>query len=126
MLSWRAIVLVAQKTMSIKFEDEDAEIDAAPVKTDVGLPALGLDRLSNIIAIFYDIWGNCDWTDEDRVKKQVTDLPDIVAQDEAYQNVMKHSDAQNACDESDRATKEAILKSITSGMELYTAFRDDM
>lgn len=118
--------LVAQETMSIKLSDEDSEIDAVPVKTDVGIPVPEMDKLSNIIATFHDIWGNCDWTDEDRVKKQVADLPEIVAQDEAYQNAMKYSDAQNARDESDRATKEAIFKSITSGMELYTAFQDDM
>ena len=118
--------LVAHETMSISLEDEDAEIDAVPVRTDVGIPVPELDKLSNIIATFHDIWGNCDWTDEDRIKKQVADLPDIVAQDEAYQNAMKHSDAQNARDESDRATREAIFKSITSGMELYTAFQDDM
>lgn len=118
--------LVAQETMSIRLSDEDSEIDAVPVKTDVGIPVPEMDKLSNIIATFHDIWGNCDWTDEDRVKKQVADLPEIVAQDEAYQNAMKYSDAQNARDESDRATKEAIFKSITSGMELYTAFQDDM
>ena len=56
----------------------------------------------------------------------MADLPGIVAQDEAYQNAMKYSDAQNARDESDRAMREAIFKSITSGMELYTAFQDDL
>ena len=109
--------LIAQDTISIKLEDEDSEIDAVPVKTDVGIPVPELDTLSNIIATFHDIWGNCEWTDEDRIKKQIADLPDIVAQDEFYQNAMKYSDAQNARDESDRATKEAIFKSVTSGME---------
>lgn len=118
--------LVAQETISIKLENEDSEIDAVPVKTDVGIPVPELDTLSNIIATFHEIWGNCEWTDEDIIKKQVADLPGIVAQDEAYQNAMRYSDAQNARDESDRATKEAILQSVTSGLELYTAFQDDM
>lgn len=118
--------LVANETMSIRLEDEDSEIAPVPVGTSVGIPVPEMDKLSNILATFHDIWGNCDWTDEDRIKKQVAELPDIVAQDEAYQNAMKYSDAQNARDESDRATKEAIFKSITSGMELYTAFQDDM
>ena len=69
--------LVAQETISIKLEDDDAEIDAVPVKTDVGIPVPELDTLSNILATFHDIWGNCDWTDEDRIKKQVADLPEI-------------------------------------------------
>ena len=118
--------LVAHETMSIRLEDEDAEIDAVPVRTDVGIPVPELDKLSNIIATFHDIWGNCDWTDEDRIKKQVADLPEIVAQDEAYQNAMKYSDMQNARDESDRAVREAIFKTVVTNTELYSAFMDDM
>ena len=52
-------------------------------------------------------------------------LVQTVAQDEAYQNAMKHSDAQNARDESDRAAKDAIFRDVTSAMELYEAFMDD-
>lgn len=57
--------------------------------------------------------------------KQVADLPDIVMQDEAYQNAMKYSDSQNARNESDRVTFKAILRTMSSGMELYTTFQDD-
>ena len=35
-------------------------------------------------------------------------------------------DAQNARGESDRAVFEAILKTMSSDMELYTAFQDDI
>jgi type I restriction enzyme R subunit len=118
--------VVAQETMAIRLADEDAEIDAIPVKTDIGIPVPEMDTLTNIIATFHDIWGKCEWTDEDKIKNQIADLPDIVRQDEAYQNAMRYSDAQNARDESDRAVFEAILKTMSSGMELYTAFQDDM
>lgn len=117
--------LVAQETMSIKLEDEDSEINAVPVKTDVGIHVPELDTLSNILATFHDIWGNCEWTDEDKIKKQVENLVEAVAKDEAFQNAMKHSDEQNARDESDRATKDAIFRDVTSAMELYEAFMDD-
>lgn len=117
--------LVAQETMSIKMEDEDAEIDAVPVKIDVGIPVPEMDTLSNILATFHDIWGNCNWTDEDKIKQQVQSLVETVAKDEAYQNAMKYSDEQNARDESDRAAKEAIFGDVTSAMELYEAFMDD-
>ncbi len=117
--------VVAQETIAIKLADEDAEIDAIPVKTDVGIPVPEMDTLTNIIATFHDIWGNCNWTDEDKIKKQIAELPDIVKQDEAYQNAMRDSDAQNARDESDRATLEAILGTMASGMELYSAFQED-
>lgn len=118
--------VVAQETMAISLADEDAEINAIPVKTDVGIPVPELDTLSNIIAMFHDIWGNCEWTDADKIKKQIEELPDIVSRDEAYQNAMRYSDAQNARDESDRAVFEAILKTMSSGMELYTAFQNDL
>lgn len=38
---------------------------------------------------------------------------------------MMYADAQNARDESDRATQEAILKSLVTGTELYKAFFED-
>ena len=117
--------VVAQETVAIRLADENAEIDAIPVKTDIGIPMPEMDTLSSILAMFHDIWGNCDWTDEDRIKKQVADLPDIVKKDEAYQNAMKYQDAQNARDESNRAVEEAVLASLQSGMELYAAFFDD-
>ena len=117
--------IVAQETMSIKLEDEDAEINPVPVRTDVGIPVPELDTLSNILASFHDIWGNCDWTDEDKIKKQVSDLVKTVAEDEAFKNAMLHSDEQNARDESDRAARDAIFRDVTSAMELYEAFMDD-
>ena len=117
--------LVAEETISIRLEDEDAEIDAIPVRTDVGIPVPELDTLSNILASFHDIWGNCEWTDEDKIKRQVEALVETVAQDEAYQNAMLYSDEQNARDESDRAARDAIFRDVTSAMELYEAFMDD-
>lgn len=117
--------VVAQETMSISLADENAEIDPIPVSTDVGIPVPEMDTLTHILETFHDIWGDCDWTDEDRIRRQVADLPDIVSRDEAYQNAMKYSDAQNARDESDRATIEAIMNTISTGMELYEAFESD-
>ena len=117
--------LVAQDTISIKLEDEDSEIEPVPVKTDVGIPVPEMDTLSNILVSFHEMWGNCAWTDEDRIRKQIAELPDIVAQDENYQRAMMYADAQNARDESDRATQEAILKSLVTGTELYKAFFED-
>jgi len=117
--------VVAQETVSIRLADETAEVDAVPIRTDVGIPAPEMDTLSHIIATFHDILGNCNWTDEDKMEKQIADLPDIVSQDGAYQNAMRYSDAQNARDESDRALFEAILRTMSSGMELYASFQDD-
>ena len=107
------------------FRSENSEIDPIPIADSFGIPEPEMVTLSSIISTFHDIWGNCNWTDEDKIKRQISDLPGIVKQDEAYQNAIRYSDAQNARDESDRATFDAILRTMTSGMELYTAFQDD-
>ncbi len=111
----------ARETMRIQYENENGEINPIPVGTDVGIDVPELDTLSNILQAFHDVFGDIEWTDEDKVKKQVAELPNIVKQDEAYQNAMQHSDAQNARAESDRATNKAILATMSSGIELYKA-----
>ena len=72
-----------------------------------------------------DIFGGIEWTDEDKIKKQVAELPDVVSKDETYQNAMKFSDKQNARAESDRATTAAILATMSSGIELYKAVQSN-
>jgi type I restriction enzyme R subunit len=109
----------AQTMVSIALEDSDAEIDPIPVKIDTGIPEPEMDRLTSILATFHDLFGNIEWTDTDKVQRQIAELPNIVNQDEAYQNAKKNSDAQNARDESDRATMEAIMSTMSAGVELY-------
>ena len=109
----------AQTMVSIALEDSDSEIDPIPVQTDVGIPVPEMDHLTSILANFHDLFGNIEWTDRDKVQRQIAELPGIVNQDEAYQNAKKNSDAQNARDESDRATMEAIMATMSTGIELY-------
>ena len=109
----------ARETMQIRLDNENGEINPIPVSTDVGIDVPELDTLSNILKEFHDIFGNIDWTDEDKIRKQIADLPDIVSKDETYQNAMRYSDKQNARAESDRATGQAILATMSSGVELY-------
>jgi len=115
--------VVAQETMSIALEDENAEIAPVPVGTDVGVPEL--DTLSNILASFHEQFGDIPWTDEDKVKKQIADLPNAVKNNEAYINAMKNSDRQNAKVECENATATAIADSMSSGLELYKYFKSN-
>lgn len=126
-VSLEAYRLEAQTTMAIALTDENAVIEPVPVGTPVGgRTQPDLDYLSNIIATFHDIWGNCDWTDEDKIKKQIQELPATVKDNEEYQNAMKHSDAQNARDVCERIVADQIQKSLATGLELYKAFYGDM
>jgi type I restriction enzyme R subunit len=109
----------AQTMVSIALEDSDAEVEPIPVSSDVAIPVPEMDRLTSILATFHDLFGNIEWTDEDKIRKQIAELPGIVNRDEAYRNAKENSDAQNARDESDRATMEAILGTMSAGIELY-------
>ncbi|MGN0656404.1 MAG: hypothetical protein ACI4KR_06400, partial [Ruminiclostridium sp.] len=44
---------------------------------------------------------------------------------ERYKNAMEHSDKQNAKDESDRATFDAVLAAMNTNLEIYKRFMDD-
>ena len=120
--SYRA---VAQDTMRIQLDNENGELNPIPVSRDVGISVPELDPLTQILKEFHDAFGGIDWTNEDKVKKQVADLPAIVSKDEAYQNAIKNSDAQNARVESDRATMQAILDSMSTTIELYKAVNEN-
>lgn len=109
----------AQETMRIQLDNENGEVNPVPVGTDVGINVPEMDSLSNILKEFHDIFGGIEWTDEDKVKKQIADLPGIVSQNETYQNAMRYSDKENAREESDKATLAAILSTMSTGIELY-------
>jgi len=115
----------ARETIRIQYENENGEVNPIPVGTDVGIDVPELDTLSNILKAFHDVFGDIEWTDEDKIKKQVAELPEIVSRDEAYQNAMQNSDEQNARDECDHATTTAILATMSSGIELYKAVKEN-
>ncbi len=51
----------------------DARIDPVPASGGGRMPEPELDRLSNILLAFNDQFGNIAWTDEDRLKRLITD-----------------------------------------------------
>jgi len=115
----------AQETMRIQLENENGELNPILVGTDVGIDVPELDTLSNILKEFHDVFGNIEWTDEDKIKKQIADIFESVRNDEKYQNAMQYSDMQNARDESHRAAHDAVIKSMQSGLELFKAVQDN-
>ena len=115
----------AQQTIQIQLDNEDGIVDPVPVGTDAGIDVPELDSLSNILKELHDLFGDIEWTDEDMVARQIAGLPEKVRQDERYQNAMQFSDSQNARDESDRATNEAIRATISTGIELYRAMQEN-
>lgn len=110
---------------AIMLENKDAEIDPVPISGGGGVSAPVMDYLSQIVNAFNTRFGSVPWTDVDKVKKQILELPAEVAKSEAYQNAIKNSNADTARIESDAALKKVILASMSSGLELFKQFQDN-
>ncbi|MBN8872633.1 MAG: type I restriction endonuclease subunit R [Rhodospirillales bacterium] len=115
-----------QAVQHIQLADQNAEID--PVPTDGGgrRPEPELDRLSNIIRSFNDLFGNIAWEDADRIRHLIgTEIPNKVAANAAYQNAKQNSDKQNARIEHDKALGNVIIGLMKDDTELFKQFSDN-
>ena len=110
----------------ILLPDEDAEIEPVPTTAGGGIPAPEMDRLSNILNAFNDLYGNISWEDSDRVKKLITeDIPARVAADTAFQNAQRNSDRQNARIEHDKALERVMISILQDDAVLFKQLTDD-
>ncbi|AFD26708.1 type I restriction endonuclease subunit R [Deinococcus gobiensis] len=115
-----------QTVTKIQLTDADAELDPVPVMAGGATPDPELERLSNIVKIFNDQFGNIAWTDADRLHKLITEeIPDLVARDAAYQNALKNSDRQNARIEHDRALMRVLIGLMRDNTELFKQYSDN-
>ena len=115
-----------QAAVKILLPDEDAEIDPVPAGGGGHKPEPELDRLSNILQVFNDLFGNISWTDRDRVQRLITEeIPDKVNADPAYQAAKKNSDKQNARIEHDKALERVVVGLIADDAELFKQFSDN-
>ena len=115
-----------QTAQRIQLTDQDATVD--PVPTDGGGHRVEpeIDRLSNIIRSFNDLFGNITWMDTDRIRRLIgTEIPDKVAANAAYQNAKQYSDKQNARIEHDKALAGVIVGLMKDDTELFKQFSDN-
>ncbi len=110
----------------INLPDADAEIDGVPGIGTGGRSEADLDRLSNIIRDFNDLFGDIPWEDADRVRQLITEtIPSRVARDTAFKNAQKNSDRENARIEHDEALLRVITAVMKDDTELFKQFMDN-
>lgn len=110
---------------AITLENESAEIAPVPVGGGGAVSEPELELLSSILNAFNERFGGIPWSDSDKVRKQIAELPLEVAKSVVYQNALKNSDAATARIESDAALLQVILGHMTSNIELFKNFQDN-
>ena len=110
----------------IVLPDQDAEIGAVPPGGGGPAPEPELDRLSNIIREFNDLFGDIAWDDADRVRQLITEtIPTKVAEDNAFMNAKMNSDRQNARIEHDKALMRVMISIMNDDTALFRQFVDN-
>ena len=110
----------------IVLADEDTEIDPVPLSGGGHTPEPELDRLSNIIREFNDLFGDIDWDDADRVRQLITEtIPTKVAEDNAFMNARMNSDKENARIEHDKALLRVMVSIMNDDTALFRQFVDN-
>ena len=85
-----------------------------------------LDRLSNIVKTFNEMFGNIQWGDADRIGKLISEeIPARVAADHAYLNAQANSDKQNARIEHDKALGRVMTALVKDDTELFKQYSDN-
>ena len=115
-----------QAVRDIQLPDEDAEIGPVPTGGGGQKPETEMDRLSNILREFNDLFGNIDWTSRDKIEKAITEelIPQVEG-DETYQNAVVKSDRQNARIEHDKIFGRAVAGMLSDYTELFKQFNDN-
>ena len=115
-----------QAMQKIMLPDEDAEIDPVPTSAGGHQTEPELDRLSNIIREFNDLFGGIQWDDADRVAQLIAEtIPARVAADTAFRNAQQNSDRENARIEHDGALRRVMTSMMKDDNQLFKQFMDN-
>ena len=115
-----------REALKIPLPDEDGEVGPVPTSGGGRKPEPELDKLSNIIKTFNDLFGDIEWKDADRIRQVIAEeIPAKVAADKAYQNAMRNSDKAAARLEHDRALQKVVISMLADHTELFKQFSDN-
>ena len=110
----------------ILLPDKTGEIPPVPTGSGGHVPEPELDRLSNILKTFNDLFGDIAWDDRDRVGELITKtIPAKVAADAAFRNARENSDDANARIEHDKVLARIVTGMVKDDAELFKQFMDN-
>ncbi len=82
--------------------------------------------LSNIIKSFNDQFGNIAWSDEDRLRKTIAELRDIIEEDSSFQDAKASQQSEQTIRIAhDHALQQAMLGLMKDHTQLYKLYADN-
>lgn len=116
----------ARTSLKIDLPDQDGEVEPVPASGGGRKPEPELDKLSNILKTFNELFGNIEWKDGDKIREVIAEeIPAKVAADAAYQNAMKNNDKKTARIEHDAALQRVMINLLSDHTELFKQFSDN-
>ena len=88
--------IVKEEERAIVLENTDTAVDPVPVGQGGVIVKPEMDALSNIVKDFNDTFGNIEWKNQDEVQRQIDELPERIACNEAFVNAVRNGDSQVA------------------------------
>lgn len=123
--SYRAEV---QTTLSLTPEEDDEETEIHPSDESGGhgVSEPQMTLLSQILEEFNNQFGNIAWSDEDRIRRIITEeIPAGVAAVTAYQNAMRNNDAETARVQMNEALRDVMLDMLQDQTDLFREYTDN-
>jgi type I restriction enzyme R subunit len=69
----------AKAQISIQLEDANVEVEPVLIGSAKGKGEPEIDVLTNILSTFNELFGNIEWKDTDNVRRQIAEIPAMVA-----------------------------------------------
>ncbi len=114
-------------SQNILLEPVSGELSPIPLGAGGVIIEPELDTLENILNAFNQRFGDIQWTDEDKVKKILTEqLPNEMRANKDIMEVIKDSDKQNAKIFSDKKLEDLIQQYLYSQTEIFKKFTTDL
>jgi len=116
--------LEKQAAMRIALKDEDVEIEPVPTDSIGNRAEPELDRLSNILRTFNELFGT-EFADTDRIVRRLhDDIAPMVAADTSYQNAKKNT-PHTARMAHDQALNNVMQRLVADDTQIYKHFVDN-
>lgn len=117
--------IVAQEEVNISLLDQNAEIEPIPVSTGGGTSEPDLDKLSNIIEEFNEVYGGIEWEHPDTVRHQIEELPERLLKNDGFVNAFKHAGRQTAQIQGSEALYSIVIDMMDENTEFARNYLDN-